>query len=120
MNKVILIGRLAKDPEARATTTGKNLANFPLAVSEGKDKAQFFNCVAWNKTADLICNYCQKGSQVMVSGKIQNRSWDKPDGTKGYATDIVASEIEFLSSKSKSSDQEIDVDDIMDELKAPF
>jgi len=99
MNKVILIGNLTKDPEIRNTTTGKKVASFALAVNEGKDKVQYFNCSAWEKLADVLEAYIKKGTKVAISGSLQNRSWDKPDGTKAYATDIVVRELDILSSK---------------------
>lgn len=120
MNKIILIGRLTKDAETRQTQSGKTVTNFTLAVSDGKDKAQFFNCQAWEKTGELISQYTQKGSQIAIEGKLSNRSWDKPDGTKGYATDIVVFQVELLGSKrntnatDNSSDEppEVDLSDI--------
>lgn len=109
MNKVILIGNLTKDPEVKTTATGKTVANFTLAVSEGKDKpATFINCIAWEKTAEVIERYVKIGNKLAVEGKIQNRSWDKPDGTKGYATDIVVFTIEMLTSKQAVKETSID------------
>jgi len=106
MNKVFLIGRLTKDPEIRVTQTGKKVASFSIAVSDGKDQngqelTQYFNCSAWERLAEIIEMYTPKGTKVCVIGKLQNRSWDKPDGTKGYATDILVRELEILSSKSE-------------------
>jgi len=100
MNKVILIGNLTKDPEIRNTQTGKKVASFSIAVNEGKDKVQYFNCSAWDKLADVLELYIKKGTKVAISGSLQNRSWDKPDGTKAYATDISVRELDILSSKS--------------------
>ncbi len=106
MNKVIMIGRLTKDIEIRTTQSGKKVGSFSIAVDDGKKdgvrQAQFFNCTAWERTAEIMESYTTKGVRVCVVGRLQNRSWDKPDGTKGYATDITATEIEILSSKSES------------------
>ncbi len=107
MNKVFLIGRLTKDPEIRVTSTGKKVASFSLAVNEGKDAngqelVQFFNLSAWEKLAELIESYVKKGGRLAVVGRLQNRSWDKPDGSKGYATDVVVREMEILTSKSEA------------------
>jgi single-strand DNA-binding protein len=104
MNKVILIGNLTKDPEVKVTSTGKKVASFSLAINDGKDMngqdlTSYFNCSAWEKVADVIEKYIKKGHKIMVSGKLKNRSWDKPDGTKAYATDILVSEVEMLTSK---------------------
>jgi single-strand DNA-binding protein len=105
MNKVMLIGNLTKDPEIKTTATGKKVASFSLAINDGKDQngteiVQYFNLNAWDKTADVIEKYVKKGHKIMASGRLKNRSWDKPDGTKGYATDITVSDIELLTSRT--------------------
>lgn len=107
MNKVILIGRLTKDPEIRSTQTGKKVASFSIAIDDGKDQngqkqTQFFNCSAWDKTAEVLEMYAPKGSRIAVVGQLKNRSWDKPDGSKAYSTDVVVRELELLSSKSEN------------------
>lgn len=107
MNKLFLIGRLTKDAEIRVTGSGKKVASFSIAVNEGKDSSgqeivQFFNCSAWEKLAEVIESYVPKGTKVAVIGSLKNRSWDKPDGTKGYATDVLVRELEILSSKQDS------------------
>ena len=105
MNKVMLIGNLTKDPEIKTTATGKKVASFALAINDGKDQngadvVQYFNLNAWDKTADVIEKYVKKGHKIMASGRLKNRSWNKPDGTKGYATDITVSDIELLTSRA--------------------
>jgi single-strand DNA-binding protein len=107
MNKVFVIGRLTRDPEIRTTSTGKKVASFSIAVNEGKDpngqeRVQFFDLSAWDKLAEIIELYVKKGTKVAVIGSLQNRQWDKPDGTKGRATEITCKELEILSSKSES------------------
>ena len=107
MNKIILIGRLVKDPEIRSTATGKKVASFSIAVSDGKDQngqeiTQYFNCTAWEKKAEIVELYVKKGHKIAIVGKLQNRSWDAPDGTKKYATDILVSELEILTSKAEA------------------
>jgi len=117
MNKVILIGNLTKNPEIKHTNTGKKVANFTLAISEGKDKpATFINCIAWEKTADVLERYAFQGNKLAVEGKIQNRSWEKPDGTKGYATDIVVFTIELLTSKNAAKTQTGEPTTVVQEL----
>jgi len=108
MNKVFLIGNLTKDPEIKVTQSGKEMAKFSLAVSssyekgdDGKYKTDFFNCIAWGKTCELMNKYTQKGSKLLVEGNISNNTWDKPDGTKGYSVNINVSTVEFLSPKSE-------------------
>jgi single-strand DNA-binding protein len=105
MNKVMLIGNLTKDPETRTTPQGKKVTSFSMAINDGKDAngqdiVQYFNLNAWDKQAEIIEKYVKKGHKLMVVGRLKNRSWDKPDGTKGYATDITVSEIELITSKS--------------------
>ena len=106
MNKVILIGRLTKDPEVKYTT-GSNtaLCGFSLAVDrrfqkQGEEKkADFINCQAWDKNAEFIAKYFQKGSKISVIGRIQTRTWDDKEGKKQFATEVVVEEAEFVESK---------------------
>lgn len=107
MNKIFLIGNLTKDPEIRMTSSGKKVASFAIAVNDGKDAngqeiVQYFNLSAWEKKADLVESYVKKGHKIAIFGRLQNRSWDKPDGSKGYATDVVVTDIELLTSRNES------------------
>lgn len=110
MNKVILIGNLTRDPELTTTNNGVSLCRFGLAVqrrfssNDGEREVDFFNIVVWRGPAENCYKYLKKGSKVGISGSIQTRSYEGNDGTKRYATDIVAEEVEFLTSKSASSD----------------
>lgn len=105
MNKVILVGRLTRDPEVKNTTSGKSVASFTIAVDrrfktqDGKKEADFINCQAWGKTAEILGQYTLKGSRVGVVGRIQVRSYEAQDGTKRYVTEVVVEELEFLESK---------------------
>lgn len=109
MNKVILIGRLARDPEMRTTMSGANVTRFTLAVSRpfqdqnGERGTDFINCVAWRRQAENIAKYCTKGSQVAIEGRIQTGSYDAQDGTKRYTTDIICDNCTFLGSKNNSA-----------------
>ena len=112
MNKVILMGRLTRDPEVRYTqNTNLTVANFSIAVNRrfakenDEVKADFFNVIAWNKTGEFVGKYFKKGQQVLVSGRLQNRNWTDQQGVKHYATDVIAEEVEFADSK-KNSDSE--------------
>ena len=99
MNNVVLIGRLTRDPEVRYTaSTQMAVARFSLAVDRaGRDKgADFINCVAFGKTAELMEKYTAKGLRLAVQGHIQTGSYDKQDGTKVYTTDVVADRVEFI------------------------
>jgi len=106
MNKVILMGRLTRDPEVRYTQTNNTLvASFSLAVNrrfakQGEERqADFINIVAWNKTGEFCSKYFKKGQQVGVIGRIQTRTWDDDQGTKHYITEVVAEEAYFADSK---------------------
>ena len=102
MNKVILVGRLTKDPEVRYTPTGKVVASFTLAVNRGfttKDSAQeadFIPIVVWGNSAEFFGNNLNKGSKVLVDGRLQVRSYDAKDGTKRYVTEVIANYLEAL------------------------
>lgn len=109
MNKVLLIGRLSKDPELRYTQGGTAVANFTLAVNRrftnqsGEREADFINCVAWSKTAEFVANYFKKGQQMAMEGRIQVSTYDGNDGQKKWKTDVIAEQIEFVGSKSNGS-----------------
>ena len=108
MNKVILMGRLAKDVELRYTQTGKAVATFTLAVDRKKGEnapantptADFIPCVAWDKLAEIAGNYLAKGRQALVEGHIQVRSYKAKDGSNRYTTEIILEKMEFVGSKS--------------------
>ena len=109
MNKVILIGNLTRDPELRTTQSGTTLCSFGLAVnrrrkSEGQPDVDFFNVTAWRQLGELCARYLSKGRKVCVVGQIQIRTYDAQDGTKRTAVDIVADDIEFLSSAQQGGD----------------
>lgn len=104
MNKVILAGRLTKDPEVRYTQTGVAVASFTLAVNRrfSKEKvADFIPIVVWDKIAEIVGNNLVKGSQVLIEGRIQIRSYDAQDGSKRYVTEVIAHDVEFMGSKPK-------------------
>ncbi len=112
MNKVILIGRLARDPEMRSTMSGSSVTRFTIAVTRtyqdqnGERGADFINCVAWRKQAENIAKYCVKGTQVAVEGRIQTGSYDAQDGSKRYTTDIICDNVTFLGTKGDSLNTE--------------
>lgn len=110
MNQVVLKGRLSRDPEIRFTSTNnKKVANFSVAVqrnfknANGEYDADFFNCVAFAGTADMIEKFFKKGQEILLIGRIQNRSWDDDQGVKHYATDIMVDRVEFCGSKSTNT-----------------
>jgi single-strand DNA-binding protein len=102
MNKVVLIGRLTKDPELRfAAGSGNAVSRFSVAVTRQfkKEETDFINCVAFGKTAETISQYLTKGSQIALSGSIRTGSYDAQDGTKRYTTDVAVDSFEFIGSK---------------------
>jgi len=112
MNKVILMGRLVREPELRYSNTS-NLAvvKFSLAVDrrfkrEGQPDADFISCTAFGKTAEFINNYFTKGMRVAVTGRLQVSSWEEEPGKKRYSTDVVVEEAYFADSKKDSSNNE--------------
>ena len=121
LNKTVLMGRFTKDPELRSTTTGTSVVSFSVAVDrdfkeqDGTRKADFINCVAYKSTAEFISKYFHKGSMAVVEGRIQTRSWDKPEG-KGYATEVVVNNIYFGESKK----QDAEAPNVPDELITPM
>ena len=113
MNKIVLLGRLTKDPETRYTqTTNTQVTSFTLAVNrrfvkQGEERqADFINIVAWSKTAEFVSKYFKKGQQVGVIGRIQTRTYEAKDGTKRYVTEVVADEVQFLDWGSKKENNE--------------
>lgn len=110
MNKVILMGRLARDPEVRYSTSGKTVAKFSLAVNRrfkqdnGPD-TDFFNCTTFGKQAEFVEKYLKKGTKVVVSGRIQNDNYTDKNGNQVYSTQIMVEEIEFAESKKAASEQ---------------
>ena len=106
MNSVHIIGRITKDLEVKATSSGKSVLNFTVAIPRFRkeDGADFANCVAWNRTAENMGRYLKKGDRVSVSGKLQSRNYEDKDGKKVYTTEICAEEVEFLEPRRSSED----------------
>ena len=111
MNKVILMGRLTRDPEVRYTQTNNTLvASFSLAVNRrfarpGEERqADFINIVAWSKLGEFCSKYFKKGQQVGIIGRIQTRTWDDEQGQKRYITEVIAEEAYFADSKRDGAD----------------
>ncbi|MCQ2533933.1 MAG: single-stranded DNA-binding protein [Clostridia bacterium] len=104
MNKVVLLGRLTKDPEVKMTASQTSFCNFTIAVdrrfkdANGQRQADFISCVAWRQTAQFIGNYFRKGSKILVGGSIQSRSYDDANGQKRYVTEVVVDEVDFADS----------------------
>ena len=113
INNVILVGRLTKDVELRQTSNNNQIVSFNLAVNrpfkgqDGTQQTDFINCKAFNKTAQNIARYCSRGSSVAVQGSIQTGSYKKQDGSTGYSTDVMVSQIAFLDSKPQGNQQQV-------------
>ena len=112
MNKFQFMGRLTRDPEERSTNSGTTVTAFSIAVNRrfadkttGERQADFFNLSAFGKIAEFVSKYFKKGSQVLVCGRIQNRTYDDKDGNKRYATDFIVDETYFADSKRADSER---------------
>ena len=105
MNKVLLTGRLTRDPELRALASGSSVATFAVATNEfrgnGKERSEFHNVVVWDRLAQVCGQYLGKGQQVAVEGRLQTRQWDDERGTRHWKTEVVASSVEMLSGRRK-------------------
>ena len=112
MNKVILVGNLTRDPELTETPNGTAVCRFAIAVSrdyansEGTRETDFFNITVWRGRAENCGKYLKKGNKVAIVGSLQNRSYEDKDGVKRTVTDVIASEVEFLTPKNAQSDEE--------------
>lgn len=111
LNRIVLIGRLTKDPELRYTQSGKAVCAFTLAVdrpylaNNGNREADFINIVVWNKTAENCAQYLGKGKLAAVDGRLQIRSYDGQDGQRRYITEVIADNVRFLSPKGEQQSQ---------------
>jgi single-strand DNA-binding protein len=105
VNKVLLTGRLTRDPEMRALASGKHVAQFSVATTEyagnGKERPEYHNIVTWDRLAEICGRYLGKGQQVAVEGRIQTRTWDDEKGLRHWKTEIVATTVEMLSGRKK-------------------
>ncbi|MBJ7894877.1 single-stranded DNA-binding protein SsbB [Bacillus atrophaeus] len=106
-NQVMLVGRLTKDPELRYTSAGAAVTHITIAVNRsfknasGEIEADYVNCTLWRKTAENTALYCQKGSLVGISGRIQTRSYENVKGVKVYVTEVMADTVRFMDSKAR-------------------
>ena len=110
MNKVILMGRLARDPDVRTTQGGKSVARMTLAVdrrkgADGQQEADFLALVAWEKLADIAGQYLHKGLKILAEGRLQSRSYEAQDGSKRYVTEVIVSSLEFCESRRQEIGQ---------------
>lgn len=115
LNKVILIGHITADPELKTTPSNISVTTFSIGVSRKYTKqgeqpqTDFINIVAWRNTAEFICKYFKKGNAICICGSIQTRTWTATDGSKRYATEVVADEATFVEKKSGGESNASDV-----------
>ena len=121
MNKVILVGNLTRDPELTETPNGIPVCRFSIAVTRdyANGEADFFNITVWRGRAENCGKYLKKGNKVAIVGSLQTRSYEDKDGIKRNVTDIVASEVEFLTPKSAQGDVDADVSTVSSKREAP-
>ncbi|PFZ33871.1 single-stranded DNA-binding protein [Bacillus wiedmannii] len=111
LNRVILVGRLTKDPDLRYTPNGIAVATFTLAVNrafanqQGEREADFINCVIWRKQAENVANYLKKGSLAGVDGRLQTRNYEGQDGKRVYVTEVLAESVQFLEPRNRNNSE---------------
>ena len=110
INRVVLVGRLTKEPELRTTPSGAKVCQYTLAVNrtrkaEGQPEADFINCVSWNKTAELMNQYLSKGELIGIEGRIQTRSYDNQQGQRVYVTEVQCESVQFLEPRRSVDEQ---------------
>lgn len=134
MNKIIIKGRLVADPELKTTANGKNVVNFKIAVDRKYSKEKlcdFFDCFAWEKAADFIFKYFNKGKEILATGEMQCRKWQDNDGKNRYTWEMKVDEVEFCGSKNDTnsapsesiptySEQSANMDELPDDSELPF
>ena len=109
LNVVAIMGRLAADPQLRQTTTGKNVASFRIACDRGRrdangqSQADWLDVVAWDRTAEFVCKYFQKGSLIAIDGRLQSRSYQDKNGNNRTAVEVVANNINFAGPKNSNA-----------------
>lgn len=108
LNRVVLVGRLTRDPELRRTAGGAAVASFTIAMNRnftnqnGERQSDFIPCVVWNKAAENVARYCQKGALVGVDGRLQSRSYEDQTGRRVYVVEVVADSVQFLESRANA------------------
>lgn len=115
INRVVLVGRLTRDPDLRYTPSGIAVANFTVACNrpfkneQGESEADFINCVTWRKQAENLAHYMKKGSMIGVDGRIQTRTYDNSEGKRVWVTEVLAESIQFLEYKKDSESDRVTV-----------
>lgn len=102
-NIIVISGRLTRDPENRITGAGKAVCNFSIACNDSDEKVNFFDCQAWEKTAEIITEYCKKGNKILITGRINQQRWDDDNGVKHQKNVINIQSFEFMGGKKEES-----------------
>lgn len=119
INNVVLIGRLTADAILKSTTTGKPVTAFTLAVQRDKERADFVPCRAYNRTAELLTQYCKKGSQIALNGSIQTYTTES-NGRKEYHVEVLVGSINFLDTKERQAEPTVDISIVDADADLPF
>ena len=112
INRVVLVGRMTRDPELRRTNTGSAVTSFTLALNRNYQsadgvQADYIPCVVWNKSAENVEKYCSKGSLVGVEGRLRSRNYENAQGQKVYVVEVVCDSVQFLETKSQSANRQV-------------
>lgn len=113
LNRVVLVGRMTRDPELRRTGTGTAVTSFTIAMNRnftsqnGERQADFIPCVVWNKAAENVARYCSKGSLVGVDGRLQSRQYENQDGRRVTVVEVVCDSVQFLETRSQASNRQV-------------
>ncbi len=112
MNRVVLVGRMTRDPELRRTSSGASVTSFTLALnrnynSQDGQQADYINCVVWNKIAENVERYCSKGSLVGVDGRLRSRSYDNAQGQRVYVVEVLCDSVQFLETRAVRERQQM-------------
>ena len=121
INNVTITGRATKDVEVRATPSGTNVTTVSLAVNSFNDKVNYFDVIAWDKTAEIIGKYVSRGRQLCVVGRLQQRKWQDKDGNNRYSVEIIANQVKLLGGQGKAADHNNEIsDEAVDLSSIPF
>lgn len=126
INNIIITGRLTASPELKSTTTGKKVTKFTVAVERrfSREQTDFIDVVAWEKAAEFVCKYFQKGNAIAVQGNLQTRNWEDSNGNKRKSVEVVAEQISFCGSKNTEpatpNAEYTDIPDTVDDEDLPF
>lgn len=108
LNNISLQGRLVANPELKATTSGKHVCRFSIANSQkganGEEKTDFIDCVAWNKTAEFLCNHFTKGKEILLTGRLSTRNYENTDGKSVKVVEVVVNTIDFCGAKKETAE----------------